>query len=152
MGAENNVDRGRSSKIAAFWIAAIAFGAGTVLTLMLFGNISTRKREAESTVLRIVDITETTVDPAEWGKNFPRQYDGYIRTDEQRGTAPVPGGSEELVRPRMKLPPIPTPRPSQSWWAIPCSRRSSMAMRLLLITGSGAGTRLCCWTSRTPSG
>ncbi len=63
-----------------FWIAAVGFGLGTVLAMVLYGNITTRKMEANSTVLRIAEITETTIDPAEWGKNFPRQYDGYIRT------------------------------------------------------------------------
>jgi len=41
----------------------IIFATGTVLAMMLFA-----------------DITESTIDAAEWGKNFPRQYDGYIRT------------------------------------------------------------------------
>jgi len=56
-----------------------------VVAMMLYGNISKRKWEAQSTVLRIVDITEETIDPAEWGKNFPRQYDGYIRTADNEG-------------------------------------------------------------------
>jgi nitrite reductase (cytochrome c-552) len=68
------------SRAAVFWIAAVVAGTGTVLVMMLYANIIKRKWEAQSTVLRIVDITETTVDPAEWGKNYPRQYDGYIRT------------------------------------------------------------------------
>ncbi|MBC7772158.1 MAG: ammonia-forming cytochrome c nitrite reductase subunit c552 [Pyrinomonadaceae bacterium] len=50
--------------------------------MMLFGNITKRKWEAQNTVLHIVSITEETIDPAEWGKNFPRQYDGYIRTTD----------------------------------------------------------------------
>ena len=77
--------RGSVSKAVLFWVAAIAFGTGTVLAMMLYGNISKRKWEAQSTVLRIVDITEETIDAAEWGKNFPRQYDGYIRTAENEG-------------------------------------------------------------------
>lgn len=87
---ENNpkrtvVERVKGSKLAIFWIAAIGCGAGTVLAMMLFGNIAQRKWEARSSVLRIVDITEATTDPKEWGKNFPRQYDGYIRTaDNER--------------------------------------------------------------------
>ncbi len=72
--------RGGASKAAIFWIAAIAFGAGTVTVMMLYGNISKRKWEGESTALKIADVTEQTIDPAEWGKNFPRQYDGYVRT------------------------------------------------------------------------
>ncbi len=67
---------------AAFVIAAVVFGAGTVLAMVLYGNIVKRKLEAQSTVLQIVAIDETTIDPAEWGKNFPREYDGYIRTSD----------------------------------------------------------------------
>jgi len=74
--------RGGVSKVAVFWIAAIAFGAGTVLVMMLYGNITRRKWEARNTVLRVADITEATIDPVEWGKNFPRQYDGYVRTTD----------------------------------------------------------------------
>src|SRR5262245_6785621 len=74
------------STVAAFWLAAIAFGAGTILAIMLYANVNKRKTEAESTVLRIVDINEQTVDPAEWGKNFPREYDGYIRTADNART------------------------------------------------------------------
>lgn len=70
------------SGAAVFWIAAVAFGGGTILTMMLYGNIVQRKTEAASTVLRVVDISESTIDPAEWGKNFPREYDGYIRTSD----------------------------------------------------------------------
>lgn len=66
----------------AFLVAAISFGAGTVLAMLLYGNITRRKMEAERPVLRVVEITESTVDPAVWGQNFPREYDGYIRTSD----------------------------------------------------------------------
>lgn len=68
------------SKMAVFWITAIVVGGATVLIMMLYANIAQRKWEAGSTALRIATLTEQTIDPAEWGKNFPRQYDGYIRT------------------------------------------------------------------------
>lgn len=70
------------SRFAAFWLAAIAFGAGTVLAMMLYANIAKRKFEAAGSVLRVVELTEATIDPAEWGKNFPRQYDSYMRTGD----------------------------------------------------------------------
>src|SRR5215470_5418583 len=70
------------SRMFAFWSGALVFGALTVAVMMLYGNIAQRKAEANNTVLRIVDVNEQTVDPAEWGKNFPRQYDGYIRTSD----------------------------------------------------------------------
>lgn len=68
------------SRVAVFAVAAIAFGAGTVVAMMLYENIRTRKEESRHTAVRIAAIDETTIDPAEWGKNFPRQYDGYKRT------------------------------------------------------------------------
>jgi nitrite reductase (cytochrome c-552) len=70
---------------AAFWVAAIVAAVGIVSAMLLYANIVQRKNEAESTVLRIVNLTEATTDPAEWGKNFPRQYDGYIRTADNAG-------------------------------------------------------------------
>ena len=72
----------RRAGAALYWLVGIVCCAGTVLAMMLYNNIAERKHEAASTTLRIVDLTETTVDPAEWGKNFPRQYDGYIRTSD----------------------------------------------------------------------
>jgi nitrite reductase (cytochrome c-552) len=43
-----------------------------------------------------VEITEATVDPAEWGKNFPRQYDSYRRTVDTDRTRH--GGSEAFQK------------------------------------------------------
>jgi nitrite reductase (cytochrome c-552) len=54
--------------------------AATAGVMWLLGNIYTRKWEARETVFRVVDLPPGTVDPAEWGKNYPRQYDGYRRT------------------------------------------------------------------------
>ncbi len=65
---------------ALLLLVALAAAAVGVASMWLYGNITQRKSEATSNVLRIVDITERTIDPSEWGKNFPRQYDGYIRT------------------------------------------------------------------------
>ena len=76
----NNARPAFAAKAAAFWLTAIIAGAGTMGVMMLFGNITERKMEAASTVLKIANITETTIDAAEWGKNFPREYDGYMRT------------------------------------------------------------------------
>jgi nitrite reductase (cytochrome c-552) len=35
----------------------------------------TRKQEARQTFVRVVDVNESTTDPAVWGRNWPRQYD-----------------------------------------------------------------------------
>jgi nitrite reductase (cytochrome c-552) len=71
-------------------IAAVA----TVGILMLLQNIMQRKREAEQVVFSLVDLDETVIDPAEWGRNFPRQYDGYHRTVDMVETRY--GGSEAV--------------------------------------------------------
>ena len=56
-----------------------------------------------------VSLTEQTVDPAEWGKLFPRQYEDYLRTSERTGTKYGGGGSGKQARnlleenPRLKI-------------------------------------------------
>ncbi|MBX3381177.1 MAG: ammonia-forming cytochrome c nitrite reductase subunit c552 [Phycisphaeraceae bacterium] len=72
----------RRGGAALYWLVGIVCCVGTVLAMMLYNNIATRKMESKNAVLRIADLTETTVDPVEWGKNFPRQYDGYMRTSD----------------------------------------------------------------------
>jgi nitrite reductase (cytochrome c-552) len=73
-------------------LLAIITALAIVGVFLLRENIAQRKAEAKSTVFRVVDITEHTVDPAEWGKNFPRQYDAYKRTVDMERTRH--GGSE----------------------------------------------------------
>ncbi|MFH1011252.1 MAG: ammonia-forming cytochrome c nitrite reductase subunit c552, partial [bacterium] len=53
-----------------------------VLCAALLVSIVGRKQEAKLTYFRIVDIAEGEPDPAIWGQNFPRQYDGYIKTEK----------------------------------------------------------------------
>ena len=86
----------RAALIAA--VAAIA----TVLVMALAANVSERQEEAKTTNFNVVTLTETTVDPAEWGKNFPRQYDGYQRTAEGYSTLFGGGGSEGMPESRLK--------------------------------------------------
>ena len=68
----------------------------TIGVMLLRENIAARKEEAKQVVFKLVDLTEKTIDPAEWGKNFPRQYDAYQRTAEHTGTKYGGGGSETL--------------------------------------------------------
>src|SRR5262245_45439543 len=75
------------------YVALVLFvAAATFAVMLLLQNIATRKREAEQVVFKIVELTEHTIDPAEWGKNYPRQYDGYRRTVDTERTKH--GGSE----------------------------------------------------------
>jgi len=82
----------------------IAGGAAlaTVLVMALYASVSTRKAEARQTSLKLVDLDEKTVDPAQWGKNFPRQLDSYLRTAEKYTTKYGGAGSEGLPKSRIQ--------------------------------------------------
>ncbi|HKO45539.1 MAG TPA: ammonia-forming cytochrome c nitrite reductase subunit c552 [Pyrinomonadaceae bacterium] len=79
-----------------FWgVVALAILA-TVLGLSLLLNIFQRKQEARNPFFKVVELTDDTVDPALWGKNFPLQYDDYLKTTDQVRTRY--GGSEAEPR------------------------------------------------------
>jgi nitrite reductase (cytochrome c-552) len=82
----------------------IAAGAAlaTVLVMALYASISSRKAEAKQTSFKLVDLDEKTVDPAQWGKNFPRQYDAYLKTAEKYSTKYGGAGSEALPKSRIQ--------------------------------------------------
>jgi nitrite reductase (cytochrome c-552) len=75
-------------------LVAFASFAAAILGLALLTNIMERKNEARNPFFRVVELTDDTADPAEWGKNFPLQYDGYRRTADQTRTRY--GGSEAI--------------------------------------------------------
>jgi nitrite reductase (cytochrome c-552) len=52
----------------------------TVLLLAFLTNIFERKQEARQPFLRVVEITEDTLDPKVWGQNWPYEYDSYLKT------------------------------------------------------------------------
>ncbi len=80
----------RSTLITLILVAAL--GAAGLTALLV--NIFERKQEARNSFFRVVELTDETEDPAIWGKNFPLQYDGYLRTIDQQRTKY--GGSEAL--------------------------------------------------------
>jgi hypothetical protein len=61
----------RTPPLIAVAVAALA----TVAITSLLVNIFERKQEARNPFFRVVELTDQTVDPAIWGKNFPMQYD-----------------------------------------------------------------------------
>ena len=63
-----------------------AVAAATFLVTMLLVNIQERKREARETHVTVVAVTESTVDPAVWGRNFPREFDSFGRNREMLAT------------------------------------------------------------------
>jgi nitrite reductase (cytochrome c-552) len=77
-------------------LAFVVFLAGGIGIALLVENISERKHEAKSVVFQLVQITEETIDPAEWGKNFPRQFDSYKRTVDIERTRH--GGSDAFQK------------------------------------------------------
>lgn len=72
-------------------VAGAAFGLIAFLV-----TIVERKEEARNPFYRVVELTDSTEDPVEWGSNFPLQYDGYKRTVDQVRTRF--GGSEAIQR------------------------------------------------------
>ncbi len=90
-------------------LVIVITAALTIGIILIRENIATRKEEAKQVVFRLVNLSEQTVDPAEWGKNFPRQYDAYRRTAERTGTTFGGGGSDTLSKdklaqdPRLKI-------------------------------------------------
>jgi nitrite reductase (cytochrome c-552) len=82
----------RGVLLAVAGTALVATGALTALLV----NIMERKQEARNPFFRVVELDDETQDPAIWGKNFPLQYDAYLRTVDQQRTRY--GGSEALPR------------------------------------------------------
>jgi len=59
----------------------VAFGilAGVGIGALLV-TIAIRQQEARQTYLKIVEIPQDEPDPAIWGRNFPAEYEAYIKT------------------------------------------------------------------------
>ncbi len=72
-------------------IAAITAAVTASVTSLLI-NIHHRKLEGRQTVLRLVELDDSVLDAAVWGRNFPREYDGWLRTSDTNRTRY--GGSE----------------------------------------------------------
>ena len=96
--ADANPDPTRSRRRTLLLLggATLAGALAATLVAALLLNISERKHEGQNPYFRVVDLDEDTVDPAIWGKNFPLQYDQYLRTVDQVRTRY--GGSEAVPR------------------------------------------------------
>ena len=75
--------------------AIVAAVLAIAITALLV-NIFKRKTEARNPFYRVVALSDNIDDPALWGKNFPMQYDDYLRTVDQVRTRF--GGSEAVPR------------------------------------------------------
>ena len=64
----------------AVYLAVLLTALATAGVTALLVNIIEHKQEARQPFYRVVALDENTEDPAVWAKNFPLQYDGYVRT------------------------------------------------------------------------
>lgn len=80
-------------------ISAIASASAVALLVDIFQ----KKQEAKHTFIPVAQLDENTDDPAEWGKNFPIQYEDYKKTVDQVRTQF--GGSEAVSRTPTKADP-----------------------------------------------
>ncbi len=62
-------------------VALVTFGVTALLI-----NILQRRTEARDSFVKVVEIDDRTVDAAQWGKNFPAQYESYSKTTEMGAT------------------------------------------------------------------
>lgn len=81
---------------AKYWIITGVVAVITFITTALLFNVRDRKDEAKQVAFELATLTEDSIDPVEWGKTFPRQYDGYKRTVDTVRTRY--GGSDGFQR------------------------------------------------------
>lgn len=81
-------------------VVIVAIAAALISALLV--NIFQRKQEAKNPYIRFVDVTDNTTDPAEWGKNWPREYDSYLKTTLPTRTKYGGGSASEGQLPPQK--------------------------------------------------
>jgi nitrite reductase (cytochrome c-552) len=89
--------------LAGVVVAALATAGATALLV----NIFERKQEASiAPRTRLVEVTQDTTDPAKWGVNWPKQYDGYLLTAQTTRTRfGGHGGTEALPQEKIERDP-----------------------------------------------
>ena len=90
--------RGLLVALVAGVFALVAVGAAALLA-----NIAERKEAARHQYVKVVEVGEADTDPAKWGKNWPREYDAYLRTAEATSTKYGGGGGNEGQPPPQKV-------------------------------------------------
>ena len=90
----NDTPRGRRWSVKWIVAAAAAGALATLAGVALLTNIFERKAEARNPFYRVVELNDTITDSEIWGKNFPLQYDDYLKTTDMVRTRY--GGSEAL--------------------------------------------------------
>ncbi len=100
MSAENQAPPNKRGLLV--FLVTGAFALGALLAAALLLNIAQRKQEARYAYVKLVPVTENDIDPATWGTNWPREYDGYKKTSEPTHTKYGGGwgGAEGVVPPQ----------------------------------------------------
>lgn len=89
----------RTKKFNALpWLALIALFAllGVGIALLL-ANVQRRHDESAMPPVQYVPVAEFETDPAVWGKNFPHQYNSFMRTQETNIRTPY-GGNQNYSK------------------------------------------------------
>ncbi len=79
-----------------YFVIAGVLALLTVGVLLLMQNVAERQIEGRQRAVQVVALSEDVVDPAEWGKNYPHEYDSYKRTADIARTRY--GGSEAIQK------------------------------------------------------
>jgi nitrite reductase (cytochrome c-552) len=82
----------RRTNLFGFLVALLLTAGVTAGLTALLISIFWHKVEATTPYVRLVEVTEDTIDPAVWAKNWPREYDTYRLTVDTERTKF--GGSE----------------------------------------------------------
>ncbi len=91
----SNTNPSEPNRRSSLILVSAAFVLGLVIMgglALLLTNIQQRKSETAEFPLRVVNMDPNELDPAVWGQNFPRQYDAFLRTQDDTISTPY-GGS-----------------------------------------------------------
>jgi nitrite reductase (cytochrome c-552) len=82
MTSERPTSKARSPRRNALLLVAMLAAASlvTLAVTMTLVTMFEHKQDARSPYLRVVELDETSVDPALWAKNWPRHYEQYRST------------------------------------------------------------------------
>lgn len=86
----------RSGKTSIGLLVLVAFlsGAACLAVAALLVSIFQHKQESRTPIVRVVELTDDIDDPAVWGRDYPLEYDDYLKTTDMVKTQY--GGSEAI--------------------------------------------------------
>ncbi len=73
--------RGRVLLLVLVFLVAVI---GTLLVTYVLITMFSRKQEARTPFIRVVEVSEISSDPEPWGRNWPHQFDGWKATAGDR--------------------------------------------------------------------